>query len=261
MKLKWFILNQIMRTSILQSLWEKLHSISMLGMNYFGGMNVDTSGELHVLKTIGKSKNGKTVVFDVGANKGEYTIATKKILNGNTEIYSFEPSAKTFNILVQNLKMIGDDIHPYQLGLSEKDEKLKLFSTVDGSGLSSIYQNNPITTFKQEEEIQLTTLDKFCEEHSIDKIDLLKIDVEGHEYKTLLGAKKLISAGKIDFIQFEFGECNVAARVFLKDFFDLLSNYTFYRILPHGLRKIQYKLNYEVFGCINFLAVRNGVEK
>jgi hypothetical protein len=92
-------------------------------------------------------------------------------------------------------------------------------------------------------------LDDFCAEESIARIDLLKIDAEGHELAVLDGMGSLRPAK----IQFEFGVSG--SRIFLRDFFDALTNYTIYRILPKGLVRVEYSERMEQFNTTNFLAV------
>ena len=54
-----------------------------------------------------------------------------------------------------------------------------------------------------EEKVQTVCLDQFCSHHSINKIDLLKIDIQGHEYAALQGAEQLIRTGRIETIFME----------------------------------------------------------
>ena len=56
-----------------------------------------------------------------------------------------------------------------------------------------------------QESVQTIALDDFCTQQGIDRIHLLKIDVEGAEYQVLKGAKMLLQAKRIDCIVFEFG--------------------------------------------------------
>lgn len=56
------------------------------------------------------------------------------------------------------------------------------------------------------ERVQTVCLDQFCQEHSIDKVDLLKIDIQGQEYAALKGAGQLIRAGRITTIFMELTE-------------------------------------------------------
>jgi hypothetical protein len=83
--------------------------------------------------------------------------------------------------------------------------------------------------------VDVIDLDTFATEHDIPLIHLLKIDTEGHELEVLKGSLKLLRENRIRAIQFEFNEMNVASRVFAKDFYDLLPNYRFYRMLRDGL--------------------------
>ena len=108
----------------------------------------------------------------------------------------------------------------------------------------------------QSEEIEIQTLDAFCKDHKIERIHLLKLDVEGHEKKVLDGASRMLKSGAIDFIQFEFGSCNIDSKTYFQDFYYLLKdNYKIYRILKNGLYQLnQYKEIYEAFSTTNYLA-------
>ena len=112
-------------------------------------------------------------------------------------------------------------------------------------------------TMAHSEEITVKRLDAFCREHKIDRIDLLKIDVEGGELSVLKGATEMLNAGAIHMIQFEFGPCHIDARVFFKDFFRLLSpRYHIYRVLRDGLKLVdKYREADEIFLTTNYLAV------
>jgi hypothetical protein len=101
-------------------------------------------------------------------------------------------------------------------------------------------------------------LSDFVKEHSIDYIDLLKIDTEGNEMKVLLGLKDFLAKGKVGAIHFEFNEMNVISRVFFKDYFDLLSNYNFYRLLPNGMLPIERynPIDCEIFAYQNIVGIK-----
>jgi dynactin complex subunit len=110
-------------------------------------------------------------------------------------------------------------------------------------------------------QVDVTTIDRFMEEHAIQKIDVLKIDTEGNDLNVLHGAKHAIEQQQIDIIHFEFNEMNVVSRVFFKDFCDILPNYTFYRMLPDGIISLgeYYPLVFEIFAFQNIVAIRKGV--
>jgi hypothetical protein len=109
-----------------------------------------------------------------------------------------------------------------------------------------------------EYDIKMTTLDRYCERKGIIQVDFLKLDTEGHELEGLRGAKNLLESKKIKVIQFEFGEMNVFARVYLKDFYDLLKDYRFFRIDTHRLIPLPtWEREYEIFKFQNFVAIKN----
>jgi hypothetical protein len=86
----------------------------------------------------------------------------------------------------------------------------------------------------------------------------LKLDIEGHELNAIKGAKQMIADKKVDFIQFEFGGCNIDSRTYFQDFYYLLKDkYRIYRILRDGIFEIeQYKETSEIFITVNYLAER-----
>lgn len=55
------------------------------------------------------------------------------------------------------------------------------------------------------ESLEVTTIDKFCEDNRVHKIDILKIDTEGHEKEVLLGGMKMLEKSRIGFIKLECG--------------------------------------------------------
>ena len=148
----------------------------------------------------------------------------------------------------------------FNFGFSDKKESVTLYSNKEGSGLASVY-NRRLDHFdinlNYKELTHLESLHNFCKNKDIKHINFLKLDVEGHEYKVLKGAKDLINNNFIDFIQFEFGGTNIDSRTFFQDFYYLLNPYyKIYRILKDGLMNIDnYKETHEIFRTTNFLAI------
>jgi hypothetical protein len=105
-------------------------------------------------------------------------------------------------------------------------------------------------------QVELETIDEFCINNQIKEIDLLKIDIEGHELIALKGAINMLKALKINYIQFEFSEFNIESKTYFRDFYNLLcSNYNIYRVVKNGLYLIgNYNENLEVFQTSNFIA-------
>jgi hypothetical protein len=76
----------------------------------------------------------------------------------------------------------------------------------------------------------------------IKKIDYLKIDIEGAEFKALKGAKILLEKNLIENIHLEYGHAAMADRVYIKDIHDYLKNYGFkmYIIKPYNIERVYY---------------------
>lgn len=245
-----------------QKFFKYLFYNSLEGMNYGSGASIKESGEIETIKYIKKKLeiNKKSILFDVGCNIGDYSRALLKIFGDKAEIHSFEPSKKAFQLFLINTKGVKN-IFANNIGLSNIEDKKLLYSDTEGSVLSSIYKRDLKhfgINFNASEIIELSTIDKYCEKNKISKINFLKIDVEGHELSVLEGAKNMIGDKKIDFIQFEFGGCNIDSRTYLRDFFNTLSdNYIIYRVLKDGLFEIQkYEESLEIFITTNYLAER-----
>jgi len=245
-----------------QTLFEDLHRLSLQGMNIGGWTNTDNSGEKNALYYVFDKlkKRDNLILFDVGANVGNYSILLSGIFTQNYRVFAFEPSKPTFKKLTQNTQHYRN-ISLYNFGFSDKNTSLTLFSNKELSGLASLY-NRRLDHFdinmNIKEEIKIKTIDSFCAENDITHIDFLKLDIEGNELNALHGAKKMLDNHKIDFIQFEFGGCNIDSRTYFQDFYYLLKeDYYIYRIVKDGLYKInQYKELYEAFTTTNYLAER-----
>jgi FkbM family methyltransferase len=240
----------------LQKPFELLYRISLKGMN-FGSSEVEDSGEAYVLEQT-KKMSGSPIIFDVGANKGQYANLINKVFDGSAKIYSFEPGKFTYSELLKNIKNIKN-VKTYNFGLGSEERDMYLNYDDQGSGLASVYERkleHANIDFKKKEKIDIRTLDGFCKANKIERIDLLKIDVEGHEMEVLKGAKTILDGRKISAIQFEFGGCNIDSRTYFQDFFYLLKkDYAIYRILQDGLREIRrYSELQEIFTTVNYYA-------
>ncbi|MFH0959999.1 MAG: FkbM family methyltransferase [Pseudomonadota bacterium] len=205
-------------------------------------------------------RNKPVIVFDVGANVGDYAEEVNKRLGNGTQIYCFEPGQQAFSSLSERFGG-KNNVHVYNIGLGDKEETLTLFSEKDGVSLRASFYDLRLDHLGLEmshlEKVKVSTIDLFCESHGINEIDFLKLDVEGHELKVLRGAQRMLKSKQIQAIQFEFGPCNIDSRVFFRDFFYMLnSGYRIYRVLGNGLSPIEsYKETYEVFITTNYLAI------
>jgi FkbM family methyltransferase len=203
------------------------------------------------------------VIFDVGANVGEYSLCVLSNLPA-AKIYAFEPSAPTFAALAKVAASSNHSIEALNQGFSDASKIATLYSYTFNGEQASVLTSLEFRLATQEgdivtdttESIELTTIDDFCEQNKLEIIHFLKIDVEGHELAVLTGAQQMIKAHKLPLIQFEFGPANIYSRTFFYDFWSLLNDsYRIYRIIPNGLVEIErYIEQREVFLTTNYLA-------
>jgi len=239
-----------------------LYLIGLKGMEH--GRNfgmVSTSGELKVIDIV-EHNFQKPIIIDGGANMGEYSIACSKIKHAR--ILAFEPSAPTFEMLRIKVKNISN-IELFQFALSDEPKKLLLKYDFEGSGIASVVACNfdhYDLHLDKEEIVEGISIDTFCKNNKIDRINLLKLDIEGYEFTALMGAQIMLENEAIDLIQFEMGRPNVDSKIFFKDFFLYLKGkYNMYRILSFGLIPVtEYSYEYEVFMGCNYLAIRKNLE-
>jgi len=237
-----------------QRFFKMLYLFSLNAMNYGGGA-AENSGEENALDFIKIPAGEKPIIFDVGANQGQYAHLLRNKFK-ETQIFSFEPAKISFNILKEKTKDLGNIIYE-NIGFDQEDREITLYSPNEGSGLASVYQRDMShigIAMDKTEKVTMRTIDSYCAEKAIKKINFLKLDVEGNELNALLGAKKMIDSDAIDYIQFEFGACNVDSKVFFRDIFSLLKDkYRIYRILKKGLFEIKiYRETLELFVTTNY---------
>jgi FkbM family methyltransferase len=147
------------------------------------------------------------IFFDVGANEGQTTLHALERFR-NCRIVSFEPNPKTFLLLKERMKEHPRvDLINVALGSEVCDKNMfeydasVLNSLVDDAQFAVRFSKVATTTI-----VSCTTVDSFCTERHIEKIDVLKIDTEGLDYEVLEGARSLITRKAIKFIYFEFND-------------------------------------------------------
>lgn len=249
-----------------RSFYRKLKSGLLRLVNRIENNNnpdIRTNGESDFLESFFKTYKGKKVtVLDIGANIGEYSeilISLFEKHNVDYHLFLFEPVSSTFQIL-KNKFSANPKIVLNNFGLSEKDGEHEIYFDQEKSTLASLYKRDLSElniSLNKKETIQVRRLDNFLIEHSIKKIDFIKIDIEGHEVSAFKGFGEFLNARNIDALQFEYGGANIDSRTFLKDIYQLLESRGFgiYKVKRNFLEKREYQVNMENFFHANYIAL------
>lgn len=134
------------------------------------------------------------VIFDIGANIGQSCAYFRQNFP-DSKIFSFEPIPSTFEKLLRFVEKLpkNEKIHCYDLGMGFAEGSFEIFLK-ENSVLNSLSNNLPLQTTEPPVEIKITTLDKFLKSQNLNKVDILKIDVEGYEIEVLKGAEELLNS-------------------------------------------------------------------
>lgn len=142
------------------------------------------------------------VVVDIGANVGIYTLHA---LKAGAEVYAFEPTPETFNILRHNVALNGFEyspkVHLYNSAVSDREEMTEFAVVSNSCGHNSMFRENKDDKIIRVPTVRLDdTLDGI-------KIDCFKVDVEGAEMLVLNGMESLLknNASVVGFVEFAPG--------------------------------------------------------
>jgi len=242
-------------------LGRRLHRVSRFVDNaYFnrGTYDLRTDGELSALQRLAGVHRGPRHALDVGANVGEWSAALLATILGAT-VDAFEPVSSTRRRLEEALRAPAGAgrARIWPLGVGDASGTATIHVPHPGSPLATLTDRHDAAT-SVVEEIDVTTIDAFCATHGVDHVHVLKVDTEGWDHLVLAGAADMLTGGKIDVVQFEYGPWALESRFLLLDFYDLLEAHGFVvgKIYPRGVEFGPYEAELEDFHGANYLGVR-----
>lgn len=210
-----------------------------------------------------------SVGVDVGAHIGSYALLMGLMAGETGKVLAVEPYPPSFNRLVENIHLNRlKNVVPVQCALSDEKGTTTLYSygSADGDIITTFYKENlkfprpdvpPEARILMETPVEVRTLDDVVRQKECSRLDVLKIDVEGNEYRVLAGGQETIREFRPHII-FEYNPrtwknagCDFHA---VQDFFSTM-NYSLYVIQEGYLTKIEYGLP----AGANLLAVPKGV--
>ena len=173
------------------------------------------------------------IIIDVGAHIGLFALYASQFCK-HGQIFCYEPIEENYDLLLENIKLNNiKNIIPFNLAVSDKNSKIKIYLNSDESG-HSIFLNNEKSVM-----VNSTTLENIFTENNIDNCNFLKLDCEGAEYQ-IMESLNPIFFGKISktIIEYHLADTNP----------DLLKN------LTKKLESHNFKINIKkLFSDIGFL--------
>lgn len=192
----------------------------------------------HILRVMDALLEPGMTVIDAGANLGEITLAAARRVGASGRVLAFEPVDTIADRLDRNVAM-NDlfQITIHRTGLSDHEGTAQIYTSLrpfrdrtHHEGLSTLYadehRDSPVQT------VQLTTLDSVRAQLGLERVDLLKIDVEGAELEVLRGARETIASAQPWIVVEVNRGTSQNARVRPEDILDFLAGhgYRFFRI-------------------------------
>lgn len=194
-------------------------------------------------------------ILDVGANVGIWALMAHDCFP-ECRIHCFEIMAST----AEELRRKTADIPQITVngcGLLDHEGEIELRYF---PGVSTI---TTMTAYPHQFECVLAkgrvvTGDGYIERHGIDHVDMIKLDVEGAESLVLKGLAKIISEGRVDVVQFEYGQVSILTKYLLQDFYNFFTvqGYRVGKIYPDYVEFRDYAFEHEDFRGSNYVAVR-----
>ncbi|GBG57998.1 methyltransferase [Sporomusaceae bacterium FL31] len=204
--------------------------------------------EPHSTNVVKKLIKQGDVVLDVGANIGYYTVLLSRLAGDSGKVISFEPTHHYREILKANIKANNiKNCTIMDFGLSKNNDECEISIGQSSATMHWVDDSSPLKT----EKIVLKKLDEIAEKLGVNRIDFIKIDVDGHEPAFFEGAWRSIEKFK-PIIMLEVNHANyLDYGVTAWDFYDLLKKHKFFIYSEENLTEIKSKNQFLIL-CGNF---------
>ena len=153
--------------------------------------------ELATVRAYRRLVGSGSTVLDIGANMGAHTVRFAQLVGPSGRVYAFEPTEFAYAKLMRNL-----DLNPGLAGRVTANQMM-LVDRPDSKPPKHLYASWPLETKERVHPNHLgramttdhataTTLDSYVERENLQKVDFIKLDVDGYECQVLRGARKTL---------------------------------------------------------------------
>lgn len=218
-----------------------LYSDSILSQLIYNGFE---ELELDFLKA---NLSSGDIFLDIGSNIGLFSLVASQRVGDEGLVVAYEPNPVTYFRLVENIKINGlNNIQTHNIGLSNSKNELDFYISKNGYDAWNSFAPEP-SKLQEKIKVPVSTLDTVIKELDIEKIKVIKIDVEGWEKFVLQGGQQFLTEFN-PLLIVEFGEANaLSADYYVQELFAILEDmgYKWYDIqsdltlLPHR-KKLAY---------------------
>lgn len=149
--------------------------------------------ELPTIRFIRSFLTRDAVCCDVGAQMGYLSLAMATAAEGTTTVHAFEPESVNAERFAENVALNGlRNVSLHRTAVSNVDGMLRLYLSNDRNAGTHSTIANSSNVSDEFVEIPSTTLDSFAAAQALERLDLIKIDVEGAEFDVLRGADRVL---------------------------------------------------------------------
>ncbi|HEY2881364.1 MAG TPA: FkbM family methyltransferase [Pirellulales bacterium] len=167
------------------------------------------------------------VFVDGGANTGVFSFTAARMVGPEGHVFTFEPGSTCFHALERSKKLNGfNQIHLAQQALSDHSGTARLYHHLgqENAFTLGVDENAPY------DEVSIVSLDEVAKQQNLERVDFIKLDVEGAEELVLRGAQNVLKRWR-PVVLFEIN-LDAARRM---------------KLAPDGACELLHSLGYELF--------------
>ncbi len=209
--------------------------------NYIRRWKLDILWNLYERETVEVFKNSikpSMIVVDIGAHIGYFTRLYSALVGPKGMVYAFEADPENFSLLEKNTRRLSN-VKIFPLAITDSVGTIDFYHYPDKAGCHSTLPNVPLDYKKEKITVACSNLDSVLANLGIERVDLVKMDIEGGEGAALRGMEKTLTKNTPLMLVIEFAPAWIRATgVTPLSFLQNLTNHGFKIFAIKGLELI-----------------------
>ena len=158
----------------------------------------DKDPEIKVKQVFLDNINHNDTVLDIGANIGEYSLVAAQKIGKLGRVISIEPLTETAYWLKKNLELNDfNNCEVLEIAIGGTTGQMKLYKKSESARMRRLDSTADGKNLIESTNVKVMTIDSLLKSKKIEKIDMIKMDVEGFEYEVLVSCKESFNQNKI----------------------------------------------------------------